>query len=29
MFSKNSRKTIDWNVCKNGDGPNFMTENYK
>ncbi|PIM96454.1 Electron transfer flavoprotein-ubiquinone oxidoreductase [Candidatus Hodgkinia cicadicola] len=26
---KTAEKTIDWNVCKNGDGPNFMTENYK
>ncbi|PIM94794.1 Electron transfer flavoprotein-ubiquinone oxidoreductase [Candidatus Hodgkinia cicadicola] len=26
---KTAEKTIDWKVCKNGDGPNFMTENYK
>ncbi|PIM95087.1 Electron transfer flavoprotein-ubiquinone oxidoreductase [Candidatus Hodgkinia cicadicola] len=23
---KTAEKTINWNVCKNGDGPNFMTE---
>ncbi len=26
---KPTEKTIDWNICRNGDGPNFITENCK